>query len=74
MSDTKSGTVKLINKSKEDVSLCQLMYICCTRCTLVKTSKKDNDEIDAKRIQDTKSDPENVSLAVIQCIACMPFL
>ena len=66
MSDTESGTVKLCNKSKEDVSLCRLMCICCTRCMLVKTGKKDEDETDAKQTQDTKSDHKDVSTMVIQ--------
>ena len=66
MSDTESETVKLSNISKEDVSLCQLMYICCTRCMLVKLGKKYDDETAAKQTQDTKSDPEDVSIAVIR--------
>ena len=63
----KTATQEQSKESEKDVdvSLCWLMCIFCTRCMLVKTSKKAaNDKLN----QDKKliSDPENVSVADIR--------
>ena len=63
----KTATQELSKESEKDVdvSLCWLMCIFCTRCMLVKTSKKvANDKL--KQDKKLKSDPENVSVAVIR--------